>query len=72
MLIKREKRKSFTKRKEGLIKMINCNYDSYLTSFLDYEDDDEFNPEDFTEEEIEARREEALIEQYERNKQTND
>lgn len=52
--------------------MRNCNYDSYLTSFLDYEDDDEFNHEDFTEEEIEARREEALIEQYERNKQTND
>ena len=61
MLIKREKRKSFTKRKKGLIKMRNCNYDSYLTSFLDYEDDDDFNPEDFTEEEIEARREEALI-----------
>ncbi len=41
--------------------MINYNYDSWLTSFLDYEDEDDFNPEDFTEEEIEARREEALI-----------
>jgi len=42
--------------------MRNCNYDSYLTSFLDYEDDDDFNPEEeFTEEDIEARREEALI-----------
>lgn len=51
--------------------MRNCNYDSWLTSFLDYEDDDGFNPEDFTEEEIEARREEALIKDLDQtNKQT--
>jgi len=37
------------------------DYDSWLTSFLDYEDDDDFNPDEFTEEEIEARREDALI-----------
>tara|TARA_R100001198_G_scaffold75928_1_gene47895 strand:- start:470 stop:607 length:138 start_codon:yes stop_codon:yes gene_type:complete len=41
--------------------MRNYNYDSWLTSFLDYEDEDDFNPEDFTEEEIEAKREQALI-----------
>jgi len=41
--------------------MRDFNYDSYLTSFLDYEDDDDFNPDEFTEEEIEARKEDALI-----------
>lgn len=37
------------------------DYDSWLTSFLDYEDDDDFNPDEFPEEEIEARKEDALI-----------
>ena len=41
--------------------MRNYNYDSWLTSFLDYDDDDDFNPEEFTEDEIEARKEDALI-----------
>jgi hypothetical protein len=42
------------------------NYDSYLTSFLDYEDDDDLTDEQ--REELEALRELYLIQQYEENK----
>ena len=42
------------------------DYDSYLTSFLDYEDDD--NLTDEQREELEALRELYLIQQYEENK----
>ena len=44
--------------------MRNYNYDSWLTSFLDYEDEDE----ELTDEEIEALIEEAMIDKYESNK----
>jgi hypothetical protein len=43
------------------------DYDSYLTSFLDYEDDDDLTDEQ--REELEALRELYLIQQYEENKQ---
>ena len=43
--------------------MRNYDYDSWLTSFLDYEDED-----DLTDEEIEALIEEARIDWYESNK----
>lgn len=42
------------------------DYDSYLTSFLDYEDDDDLTDEQ--REELEALRELYLIQQYEENK----
>jgi len=42
------------------------DYDSYLTSFLDYEDDDDLTDEQ--REELEALRELYLIQQYESNK----
>ena len=42
------------------------NYDSWLTEFLDYEDDDLT---DEQREELEALRELYLIQQYEENKQ---
>ena len=42
------------------------DYDSWLTSFLDYEDDDLT---DEQREELEALRELYLIQQYEENKQ---
>lgn len=45
--------------------MRNCNYDSWLTSFLDYYDDD---LDDLSEEEIEALVQEAMIDKYESNK----
>ena len=44
--------------------MRGVNYDSWLTSFLDYEDEDE----ELTDEEIEALIEEARIDWYESNK----
>ena len=43
--------------------MRNCNYDSWLTSFLDYEDEDE----ELTDEEIEALKEAAAIARWENN-----
>ena len=43
--------------------MRNCNYDSWLTSFLEYDDDDE----ELTEEEIEALKEAAAIARWEDN-----
>jgi hypothetical protein len=43
--------------------MRNYNYDSWLTSFLDYEDEDE----ELTDEEIEALKEEAAIARWENN-----
>lgn len=42
--------------------MRGVNYDSWLTSFLDYEDED-----DLTDEEIEALKEEAAIARWENN-----
>ena len=45
--------------------MRNCNYDDWLTSFLDYYDDD---LDDLSEEEIEALVQEAMIDKYESNK----
>ena len=43
--------------------MRNCNYDSWLTSFLEYDDDDE----ELTDEEIEALKEAAAIARWEDN-----
>jgi len=44
------------------------DYDSWLTEFLDYEDDDD-DLTDEQREELEALRELYLIQQYEENKQ---
>ena len=55
-------RKSFTQRKKGLI--INMrDYDSWLTSFLDYEDDDGLTDEE--REELKDLYDEWVISQYE-------
>lgn len=43
--------------------MRNCNYDSWLTSFLEYDEDDE----ELTDEEIEALKEAAAIARWEDN-----
>ena len=45
--------------------MRGVNYDNWLTSFLDYYDDD---LDDLSEEEIEALVQEAMIDKYESNK----
>jgi hypothetical protein len=45
--------------------MRNYNYDSWLTSFLDCEDEDDLTEEEL--EEMEALRELHLIQQYEAN-----
>ena len=55
-------RKSFTQRKKGLI--INMrDYDSWLTSFLDYDDDDGLTDEE--REELKDLYEVWVIDQYE-------
>lgn len=46
--------------------MRNCNYDSYLTSFLDYEDDDGLTEEE--RQELKDLYDEWVIDQYEENK----
>ena len=43
--------------------MRNYNYDSWLTSFLDYEDEDDLTEEEL--EELKALYEDALIDRYE-------
>lgn len=45
--------------------MRGVNYDNWLTSFLDYEDEDDLTDEE--REEMEALRELHLIQQYEAN-----
>lgn len=50
--------------------MRNYNYDSWLTSFLDYEDEDDLTEEEL--EELKALYEDALIDRYETNKQDKD
>ena len=47
--------------------MRNYNYDNWLTSFLDYEDDEELTEEEL--EELKALACDALIDRYETNKQ---
>ena len=43
------------------------NYDNWLTSFLDYEDEDDLTDEEL--EELKALYEDAMIDRYETNKQ---
>ena len=43
--------------------MRNCNYDNWLTSFLEYDEDEE----ELTDEEIEALKEAAAIARWEDN-----
>lgn len=43
--------------------MRNYNYDSWLTSFLDYEDEDDLTDEEL--EELKALYEDAMIDRYE-------
>ena len=47
--------------------MRNYNYDKELTSFLDYEDEEDLTEEEL--EELKARVEDAMIDRYEDNKQ---
>ena len=47
--------------------MRGVNYDNWLTSFLDYEDEDDLTEEEL--EELKALYEDALIDRYETNKQ---